>query len=230
MRRLLPPLVLAVALAGCGSSSKSTTAQIPDAGAGKPQTSIAKPASTSGCKQIANAPTPRKPGKQKKPTKPLAANKTWTLQFKTSCGNFTVTLDLKRGPNASASMVALARAGFFRNTIFHRIVPDFVIQGGDPTASGTGGPGYKTVDKPPKGTRYTKGVVAMAKTQTEPAGTAGSQFYVVTGADAGLPPDYAVLGRVTQGMATVDRIGKLGDQSEKPTQTVVIYDVTVASH
>jgi peptidyl-prolyl cis-trans isomerase B (cyclophilin B) len=228
VRGLLLSLLLAVAVAGCGSSGKSSTADIPVVASTQTQAQTPAP-QASGCKQIANAPKPRRPGKQKKPTKPLAASKTWTLEFKTSCGNFTVTLDLKRGPNASASMVALARAGFFRNTIFHRIVPDFVIQGGDPTASGTGGPGYKTVDKPPKGTRYTKGVVAMAKTQTEAAGTAGSQFYVVTGADAGLPAEYAVLGRVTNGMAAVDRIGKLGDQSEKPTQSVVIYDVTASS-
>ena len=228
MRRLLPALAVLALVAGCGSSKKSTTADIP-ANAGKAQTSVATPVHPNGCKQIANAPKPRKPGKQKKPTTTLDTSKTWTLDFKTSCGSFTVTLDLKRGPHASASMVALARAGFFKNTIFHRIVPDFVIQGGDPTASGTGGPGYSTVDKPPRNTRYTKGVVAMAKTQTEAPGTAGSQFYVVTGADAGLPPDYAVLGKVTKGMATVDRIGALGDQSEKPTQTIVIYDVVASA-
>jgi peptidyl-prolyl cis-trans isomerase B (cyclophilin B) len=227
MRRLLPAIaVAALAISGCGSSKSSSTADIPS-NAGKPQTSIGKPAPASGCRQVTNRP--RRPGKQKKPSKPLDASKTWTLTFKTSCGDFTVTLDLKRGPNASASMVALARAGFFSNTTFHRIVPDFVIQGGDPTASGTGGPGYSTIDKPPRGTRYTKGVVAMAKTQTEPPGTADSQFYVVTGADAGLPPDYAVLGKVTKGMATVDRIGALGDQTEKPTQTVVVYNVVAAA-
>jgi peptidyl-prolyl cis-trans isomerase B (cyclophilin B) len=232
VRRLLfTAAVLTAALSACGSSNKPTTADIPSA---KPPATIASsggPASASakGCQQIANAPKPRPPGKQKKPTQPLDANKTWTLAFKTSCGNFTVTLDLKRGPNASASMVSLAEAGFFRNTIFHRIVPGFVIQGGDPTASGTGGPGYSTVDKPPKDTRYTKGVVAMAKTPTEAPGTAGSQFYVVTGADSGLNAQYAVLGKVTKGMATVVRIGALGDQSEKPTQTVVVYDVVAGS-
>jgi cyclophilin family peptidyl-prolyl cis-trans isomerase len=227
MRRLLPTAaVLVVAISGCGSSGKSTTADIPAAGG--TQTSAAAPATAKGCRQIANAPKPRKPGNEKKPSKPLDTSKTWTLDFKTSCGDFTVTLDLKRGPNASASMVSLADAGFFRSTIFHRIAPGFVIQGGDPTASGTGGPGYSTVDKPPKDAQYTKGVVAMAKAPNEPAGTAGSQFYVVTGADSGLPPDYAVLGKVTKGMATVDRIGALGDQSEKPTQTVVVYDVVAA--
>jgi peptidyl-prolyl cis-trans isomerase B (cyclophilin B) len=228
MRRLLPTIaLLAVTISACGSSKSSSTADIPATGSTTP-TPAAAP-SAKGCQRIAAAPNPRNPGKQKKPSKPLDSKKTWTLAFKTSCGSFTVRLDLKRGPNASASMVSLARAGYFRNTIFHRIVPDFVIQGGDPTARGTGGPGYSTADKPPANTRYTKGVVAMAKTPTEPSGTAGSQFYVVTGADAGLPPQYAVLGRVTKGMATVDRIGALGSQSEKPTQTIVVYDVVPSS-
>jgi peptidyl-prolyl cis-trans isomerase B (cyclophilin B) len=229
MRRLLPTAaaLLAVAISACGSSKSSSTADIPSGGGAAPTTAAAPAAK--GCQQIANAPAPNPNTKGKKPTTPLDASKTWTLDFKTSCGNFTVALDLKRGPKASASMVSLAKAGFFKNTIFHRIVPGFVIQGGDPTQTGNGGPGYSTVDKPPKNTRYTKGVVAMAKTQTEAPGTAGSQFYVVTGADSGLTPDYAVLGKVTKGMAAVDRIGALGDQSEKPTQTVVLYDVTAAS-
>jgi cyclophilin family peptidyl-prolyl cis-trans isomerase len=173
-----------------------------------------------------SSPPPKPDGGGKKPTQPLDASKKWTLDVHTSCGVFTITLDLKTAPKASASMVSLARAGFFDKTTFHRIVPDFVIQGGDPTGTGTGGPGYSTVDPPPKGTKYTKGVVAMAKTQTEPPGTAGSQFYVVTGADAGLPPDYAVIGKVTSGLATVERIGKLGDQNEQPTQPVIIYTIT----
>jgi peptidyl-prolyl cis-trans isomerase B (cyclophilin B) len=228
MRRLLPTaVILALAISACGSSKGSSTADIPAAGG--TQTAATAPPSAQGCKQIATAPAPKPDGGAKKPTKPLASGKTWTLEFKTSCGSFTVTLDLKRGPKASASMVALAKAGFFKNTIFHRIVPGFVIQGGDPTQRGTGGPGYSTVDKPPPNTAYTKGVVAMAKAPNEAAGTAGSQFYVVTGANANLPPDYAVLGKVTKGAATVDRIGALGDQNEKPTQTVVLYDVTAAS-
>jgi cyclophilin family peptidyl-prolyl cis-trans isomerase len=92
-----------------------------------------------------------------------------------------------------------------------------------------GGPGYSTVDKPPSNASYTKGVVAMAKTGAERPGTAGSQFYVVTGADAGLPPDYAIVGKVTKGTDVVDRIGKLGDQSEQPTFPVVIESFRVSS-
>ena len=96
-----------------------------------------------------------------------------------------------------------------------------------PTATGTGGPGYSTVDPPPKSARYTHGVVAMAKTGTDPPGTAGSQFFVVTAKDAALPPDYAVVGKVTSGLDVVDRIGKLGDASEQPTQPIVIDHVRV---
>src|SRR5207245_10029037 len=95
--------------------------------------------------------------------------------------------------------------------------PRFVIQGGDPTGTGTGGPGHETHDKVPKTAAYVHGVVAMAKTGAAPAGTAGSQFFVVTGPDAGLPPDYAIVGKVTQGLDVVDRIGTLGDVNQRAT-------------
>ena len=147
---------------------------------------------------------------------------------KTSEGSFTIRLDDADSPSTVGSFEQLARKGFFDGTIFHRIVPGFVIQGGDPTGKGTGGPGYTTTDAPPGNTRYTHGLVAMAKTASDPAGTAGSQFFVVTAPDAGLPPDYAVLGRVVSGLAIVDKIGKLGDpQTEKPTKRVVVQHVTI---
>jgi peptidyl-prolyl cis-trans isomerase B (cyclophilin B) len=146
----------------------------------------------------------------------------------TSEGTFTIALDARDSPCTTASFVALTRRGYFEGTIFHRIVPGFVIQGGDPTGTGTGGPGYTTRDRPPADTRYTRGVVAMAKTQAEPPGTAGSQFFVVTGADARLPPDYALLGRVVRGLAVVERIGRLGDPAtEQPTRRVTIRRVTI---
>jgi cyclophilin family peptidyl-prolyl cis-trans isomerase len=146
----------------------------------------------------------------------------------TNCGSFTIELDTKGAPNTSASLVSLAKAGFFDGLTFHRIVPGFVIQGGDPMGTGGGGPGYKTVDKPQPSARYTRGVVAMAKTEAEKPGTGGSQFFVVTGQDAGLPPEYAVAGRVVDGLDVVDRIGQLGDPAtEQPTQPVVMSKVTV---
>lgn len=230
MRRLLALGLLAPALAlsACGSSSSQSTSSASSSGSAQGSSSAAGPAA--GCTK-ADAPQPKPDGHEPKPTAALTAGKQWSLTVETNCGNFTVALDTATAPHAAASMVSLARAGFFDGTIFHRIVPGFVIQGGDPTGSGTGGPGYSTVDPPPSTARYTRGVVAMAKTQSEAPGTAGSQFYVVTGADAQLPPDYAVLGRVSSGLDTVERIGALGDPSSgdagTPTQTVLVSHVTV---
>ena len=161
----------------------------------------------------------------------LDPSKTYTVTLKTNQGTFAFDLDVKNSPNTTASFVALVRKGFFDGLTFHRIVPGFVIQGGDPNGNGTGGPGYSTVDTPPSDAKYTKGVVAMAKTSAEPPRTAGSQFFVVTGADIGLPPDYALLGKVSNGMDVVDKIGKLGDPSDPngiPTKRVVIEKATVS--
>jgi peptidyl-prolyl cis-trans isomerase B (cyclophilin B) len=147
---------------------------------------------------------------------------------KTSEGTFSIQLDVQDSPHTVASFEQLARKGFFDGTIFHRIVPGFVIQGGDPTGKGSGGPGYSTVDVPPAGTTYLHGTVAMAKTDADPPGTAESQFFVVTGANAGLPPIYAVLGHVVSGLAVVDRIGTFGNpQTEKPTKRIVVRSITI---
>ncbi len=236
VRRVIPPLVLALlalVAAGCGSSS-SKTASIPSGSGASSQASA--PAATTGsssggsCKEVAH-PAPRKNGGQAKPKQKLDASKTYTVTVQTNCGTFAFTLDVKDSPNTTAAFAGLVRKGFFNNLIFHRIVPGFVIQGGDPTGTGQGGPGFSTVDPPPRNAAYTSGVVAMAKTQTEPAGSAGSQFFVVTGPDAQLPPDYALLGKVTKGMDVVQEIGKLGDPADQtgtPTQTVVMQKVTVS--
>lgn len=149
--------------------------------------------------------------------------------MRTSCGSFSFELDPKASPEASASIVSLVEKGYFDGTVFHRIVPGFVIQGGDPTATGTGGPGYRTLDPPGAGTRYPKGTVAMAKAGNEPAGAAGSQFFIVTSDQGGaqLTPVYAVVGHVTAGEDVVDTIGSLGDASERPTRIVEIERATV---
>ena len=214
-QRLLLGLAAVVAvatLAGCGGGKGGTTEQAAQsAGPCAPATPHTHP--DAGFKQ------------EKLPLNP---SKTYELVFQTNCGAFTVTLDPKLAPNTTSSLVSLAKRGFFTDPFFHRIGPGFVIQGGDPTGTGSGSPGYRTVDKPPRGTRYTHGVVAMAKTATEPSGTAGSQFFVVTGADARLPAEYAVVGKVTRGLDVVDKIGKLGDPAtEKPISPVVIRRVRV---
>jgi len=151
------------------------------------------------------------------------------VTLKTTEGTFAFTLDTEDSPHTCRSFVALVKQGFFDGTIFHRVVPGFVIQGGDPTGTGTGGPGYTTRDVPPADAKYTRGVVAMAKAADEPPGTAGSQFFVVTGADAQLPPEYALLGKVTSGLDVVEKIGRLGDPAtEQPTKRVVIEKATLS--
>ena len=174
-----------------------------------------------------SAPDAKPDGGQTAPSEQLDAGKTYRLVVQTNCGSFTITLDQKQAPKTAASLVSLAEDGFYDGTTFHRVVPGFVIQGGDPTGTGSGGPGYQTVDPPPQGAAYTRGVVAMAKTGTEPAGTSGSQFFVVTAADAGLPPDYAIVGNVTEGIDAVSAIEALGAGDGPPSQPVVIQKVTV---
>jgi cyclophilin family peptidyl-prolyl cis-trans isomerase len=182
-----------------------------------------------GCRDV-KQPRAKPDGQLKAPKGRLDAGRTWDAVVQTSCGTFTIRLAPRTSPRTAASFVFLARRGFFNGTVFHRIVPGFVIQGGDPTATGTGGPGYEVRDTPPRSTRYTFGTVAMAKTPDAAAGTSGSQFFVVTASPSvALPPDYAVLGHVVAGKAAVRRIGALGDQNEQPTQPIVVDRVTIRS-
>jgi len=158
----------------------------------------------------------------------LAKSKAYTVNVLTNFGAFDSRLDVRDSPCTTSSFAALVRKRFFDATRFHRIVPGFVIQGGDPTATGTGGPGYSVRDVPPRDSLYTEGVVAMAKSAAEPPGTSGSQFFIVTGVNAGLPPEYAILGVVTKGLRVVEKIGKLGNPvTEKPTRRVVILRMVV---
>ena len=188
---------------------------------------LAGPAAAApSCKTIAQ-PAPRATGGQKAPKKSLDPTKTYDVTFATNCGSFTLRLDVKRAPHITASIVSLVKARFFDKTVFHRIVQGFVIQGGDPTGEGAGGPGYSVVDTPPKDLKYTLGLVAMAKTQTEAPGTSGSQFFVVTGQDVGLPPDYGLVGRVTKGLDVVQLIGTLGNAIQQPTRVVQIIRATL---
>jgi peptidyl-prolyl cis-trans isomerase B (cyclophilin B) len=151
-----------------------------------------------------------------------------TVDVLTNYGRFAFRLDVEDSPCVTSSFASLVRQRYFDGTIFHRIVPGFVIQGGDRTGTGTGGPGYTVVDVPPKNSLYTEGVVAMAKSSSEPRGAAGSQFFIVTAPDAGLPPDYAILGVVTNGLKVVERIGRLGNRgTEQPTRRVVVLRMSL---
>ncbi|HKF13612.1 MAG TPA: peptidylprolyl isomerase [Gaiellaceae bacterium] len=147
----------------------------------------------------------------------------YSIEFQTSHGDFTVDIDESLAPCNGDSMLQLAKDGYFDGIVFHRIVPGFVIQAGQSEKTPDGGPGYTTIDTPPADTTYLKRLVAMAKTEVDPPGTGGSQFFVVTGTDVMLPPDYAPIGKVVKGMPVVEKIGKLGDATtQQPTQRIVI--------
>jgi peptidyl-prolyl cis-trans isomerase B (cyclophilin B) len=145
----------------------------------------------------------------------------------TSCGTFEIALDSERAPKTVNSFVFLSEEGFYDDLGFHRIAPGFVIQGGDPLGTGVGGPGYTVDEKPPANLAYTKGTVAMAKSSADPPGRSGSQFYVVTAPDAGLPPEYALVGKVDEGYDVVERIDGVGTPAEEPKQPVLIEEITI---
>jgi cyclophilin family peptidyl-prolyl cis-trans isomerase len=226
---LLAALALALA-AGCGADeeSASTTAGAPATDAQTPP-----PAETNaaGCR-VAEIPAPKEvPARRRPPSLRVRRGEPLQAVVRTSCGAFTIALDTRRAPRTVASFVALSREDFFDGTAFHRVVPEFVIQGGDPAGNGTGGPGYTVVEAPPRRVRYPRYAVAMAKTAVDPPGASGSQFYVVTSDQGGaqLEPIYALLGRVSAGRAVVDRIGAVAadPQTQAPLEPVVIDDVAV---
>ena len=195
-------------------------------GDGETSTGASLPA---GCEQVSEPPA--KERHLKPPPQTVQPGESLTATVDTSCGRFDIRLDTKDFPRTVNSFVYLAKNGFYDDTIFHRIVPRFIVQGGDPLQNGHGGPGYTVTERPPPDTTYRRGTVAMAKAPVEPAGRSGSQFFVVTAPDAGLPANYAILGRVTSGFDVVKRIGTLGDPASgdegTPLAPVVVRGITV---
>jgi len=209
-----------LALAGCGGGN--------GAGAGSASTAASTPSSAGiTCKKVA-APEPKGAQHLSKPTATLPAGKRYDVDLQTNCGTITIRLATGRAPKTSASVANLVKRGFYDGLTFHRVVHGFVIQGGDPLGTGLGGPGYTVVEKPPPDTAYTAGIVAMAKTEADPSGASGSQFFIVTAPDAGLPPDYALLGHVTKGLDTARAIEKVpADAQGTPSTPVVIEQATL---
>ena len=216
MGRSLLGLALALAaaaaifLAACGEEEETTSAA---GGAAE-------------CEEVESA-EPKQVKLKRPPLDPPPAGT--VASFETSCGPFEIELDTRRAPRTTASFAYLVEKGVYDGTGFHRVAPGFVIQGGDPAGDGTGGPGYFVDEPPPPDLSYTDGVVAMAKSAAEPPGRSGSQFYVVTAPDAGLPPDYALVGEVVGGEDTVRRIEDLGPPGgdAPPSQPVVIERATI---
>jgi peptidyl-prolyl cis-trans isomerase B (cyclophilin B) len=234
-RILAASVGLAVALGGLGFAGYALIGANPERNPSASPTPTPTPSVSPGgvacAGSVPKAAEVQKKTYKKPPEMTIDRTKTYRATVKTSCGTIVMQLDPKLAPNTVNSFVFLARKRFFDGLIFHRIQKDFVIQGGDPTGSGSGGPGYKTVDKPPKDAKYAVGVVAMAKSTEEAAGTSGSQFFIVIGVDAELPADYAIIGKVIKGQDVAEMIGALpiegGATDGRPAQTAYIEKLTV---
>ncbi|MGO9793277.1 MAG: peptidylprolyl isomerase [Solirubrobacteraceae bacterium] len=235
MRKLIILMAAAaIGLAGCGGSASSTASPGFPATTTASVQAAASSLETGHCRTVA-APRPRGPQHLTAPSYSLDPAKTYIVSVSTNCGSFAIKLDVKAAPNTTASFYSLVKRGFYDGLMFQRVATGFVIQGGDPYGNGTGGPGYTVVEAPPKNLQYVRGTVAMAKTEAQPAGASGSQFFIVTTANAttsdGLTPDYALVGEVVSGLNVVEAIGSLptsptGD--DMPIPPVVMSRVTVS--
>jgi len=150
----------------------------------------------------------------------------YTAVVKTDVGTFDIALDAKAAPKTVNNFVFLARYHFYDGVIFHRVMPGFVVQGGDPTGTGTGGPGYTFADELPKAGSYKLGSVAMANIGKP--NTNGSQFFIVVGTQGEqLPPSYSLFGQVTSGMSVVQKIASDGSASGTPKVVHKMISVTI---
>ena len=239
-------VALAVAAAGLavlgfavlGGGKKPVAAPTPSASVSATPSASPTPGTVACGGKVPKAAGVKKKSYAAAPKMTIDDSKTYKATVKTSCGTFVVQFDPKAAPNTVNSLVFLIKQHFFDGLTFHRIARGFVIQGGDPAGNGTGGPGYSTVDAPPAGSTYPVGTIAMAKSGTDPAGTAGSQFFVVTadGADSSLAPNgvgqYAIVGHVISGIDVVQKIAALpitGNQTDgAPADTVYMERVTLS--
>ncbi|HEY7468408.1 MAG TPA: peptidylprolyl isomerase [Acidimicrobiia bacterium] len=150
--------------------------------------------------------------------------KRYTATLDTNHGEIVIDLDAERSPQTVNNFVYLARDGYYDGVVFHRVIENFMIQGGDPTGTGTGGPGYKFRDELEGAGRYTRGTVAMANAGPN---TNGSQFFICH-TDVGLPHSYTIFGQVSSGIETVDSIASTAtDRNDRPQSEVVINKVSI---
>lgn len=168
-------------------------------------------------------------GEKQPPAMKIDQNKTYSAALKTSVGDIAIDLDAKKVPITVNNFVSLSRDGFYNGTVFHRVIKDFMIQGGDPNGDGSGGPGYKFDDENLEG-KYTRGTVAMANSGPN---TNGSQFFIIH-KDYDLPNNYVIFGHVSTGMDVVDKIAEAevadngAGEKSKPVNPVKIETVEIA--
>ncbi len=151
--------------------------------------------------------------------------KRYSAEMTTSKGSMTIALDAVGAPKTVNNFVFLSRWHYYDGIVFHRIIPGFMAQGGDPEGSGRGGPGYRFDDELPAAGRYEVGSVAMANAGPN---TNGSQFFIVSGPDGcSLPPNYSLFGKVVKGLDVVQAIESVGSRSGAPSEKVTIESVTI---
>jgi cyclophilin family peptidyl-prolyl cis-trans isomerase len=174
------------------------------------------------------APDGSSPKRQKFSSEPplcIDPAKRYTATMVTSKGTMVIALDPIAAPNTVNNFVFLSRYHYYDGIFFHRVIPGFVLQGGDPEGTGRGGPGYRFADELPKPGRYEIGSLAMANAGPD---TNGSQFFVISGPDgASLPPQYSLFGAVVSGLDVIATIDALGTRSGTPKEKVVIESVTI---
>jgi len=219
-------IALLVSQSSGGSSKVSTSTSTTAAGSASTSTppttvslAVAPGASITGdtpCPK-ADGTSPRTTSFAKAPPTCITTGKKYTAVMKTDAGDITIALDPVAAPVTVNNFVVLARYHFFDGIAFHRVIPGFVNQGGDPTGTGTGGPGYKFQDELPKAGSYKVGSIAMANSG---ANTNGSQFFLIAGPQGvALPPNYSLFGQATGGLDVIDKINKDGDPNPSGSGT-----------
>jgi peptidyl-prolyl cis-trans isomerase B (cyclophilin B) len=198
-------------------------------GSGKDAASPPKPGAD-GCDHSKPAAASAKRETFSKPDTVLDPGQKAEIDMVTSCGDLKIQLDTDKANPIPNSIAFLASKKFYDGLTFHRIITDFVLQGGDPNGNGSGGPGYSVVGTVPDGYSYKLGDIAMAKTEAQPSGTAGSQFFVISGAQGeGLPTDYGLLGHAADkaSLDTIERIASFATDSSEPSKPVYIWSATL---
>jgi peptidyl-prolyl cis-trans isomerase B (cyclophilin B) len=184
------------------------------------------------CKDV-KAPPPKTTSFPAPPPQSIDPNQIYSATLDTTCGPIDMTLFAQQYPVSANNFAFLSQQGFYDNLAVVRAAKGFVVQAGSPTQKADGGPGYSVQGEvPTTKTPYPTGTVAWAKTGSDPAGTIGSQFFIVTGDASALPPDYAVLGTVTKGLKVAKAIEKLAPSSGDgpPTRPVIIKKATIAAN
>jgi peptidylprolyl isomerase len=161
------------------------------------------------------------------PEMAIDPSKRYTATMSTSLGELVIALDAGQAPKTVNNFVFLAREGYYDGVVFHRVISGFVVQGGDPTGTGRGGPGYRFEDELPRRGQYELGSLAMANAGPN---TNGSQFFIISGpSGVGLPPQYSLFGKVVKGLDIVDQMEKVPTgPGDKPVDDLVIHSVTVS--